>query len=82
MARAPERVIINHAECRGCGLCILACPAGCLGFADDYDDLGYHPVRYSGEGCRADGLCSSVCPRPGAITILADPDGSAIGRRP
>jgi len=80
MARDPGPVIINDAQCRGCGLCILACPVGCLEYADGYNDLGYHPVRYSGEGCRADGLCSKACPRPGAIVVLADREARAIRR--
>jgi NAD-dependent dihydropyrimidine dehydrogenase PreA subunit len=62
-------VVINTEECKGCGMCILACPAGCLAFSSDFNHQGYHSVRYSGEGCRADGLCFYACPEPGAITL-------------
>ena len=62
-------VEINQDECRGCGICILTCPAACLSFADEYNDRGYQPVVFSGEGCRADGLCWDACPRPGAIAV-------------
>jgi NAD-dependent dihydropyrimidine dehydrogenase PreA subunit len=63
-------VVINAEECKGCGLCILSCPAGCLSFSQSLNHQGYHSVRYSGEGCRADGLCFYACPEPGAITVF------------
>lgn len=62
-------VEIKQEECKGCGLCILACPAGCLSFSPDFNHQGYHPVAYDGEGCRADGLCFYACPEPGAIAV-------------
>ncbi len=62
-------VEINQDECRGCGMCILSCPAGCLSFAEGFNHLGYHPVIYSGDGCRADGRCSDACPESGAIAV-------------
>jgi len=63
-------VIIDGEECKGCGLCIVVCPVGCLTFALAFNHQGYHPVTYSGEGCRADGICFYACPEPGAITVL------------
>ncbi|MEK7282304.1 MAG: 4Fe-4S dicluster domain-containing protein [Acidobacteriota bacterium] len=69
MPKKKGWVVINDEECKGCGLCILACPASCLSFAEDFNHQGYYPVRYSGEGCRADGLCFYACPEPGAITV-------------
>jgi 2-oxoglutarate ferredoxin oxidoreductase subunit delta len=75
-----DAVLIDDGECRGCGLCVLACPAGCLAFADEFNALGYHPVRYSGEGCRGDGLCSAACPRPGAILLVAVQEAPTLRR--
>ena len=72
MSRPRRGVSIDASQCRGCGLCILACPVGCLELGDEFNDLGYHPVRYSGDGCRADGLCSDACPAPGAIALVEE----------
>ena len=63
-------VVINAEECKGCGLCILACPVGSLAFSTEFNHQGYHPVRYSGEGCKADSHCFYACPEPGAITVF------------
>jgi len=68
-------VVIHEEECKGCGMCIAVCTGKCLEFVDRLNHQGYHPVRYTGEGCRADGLCFYACPEPGAITVFkGDPD--------
>jgi NAD-dependent dihydropyrimidine dehydrogenase PreA subunit len=71
MAATESRgwVVINAEECKGCGMCILACPVGSLSFSTEFNHQGYHPVRYSGEGCKADSHCFYACPEPGAITV-------------
>lgn len=68
-------VEIHQEECKGCGLCIAVCTAGCLELTHLLNHQGYHPVQYSGDGCRADGLCYYACPEPGAITVYrGDPN--------
>lgn len=71
-----DGVVIDRSRCKGCGLCIATCPVGCLVFDEAFDDCGYHPVIYSGKGCRLDGLCADACPEPGAITIRGALPGS------
>jgi NAD-dependent dihydropyrimidine dehydrogenase PreA subunit len=63
-------VSIHAEECKGCGLCIAVCPAGCLELIEDLNHQGYHPAHYIGDGCRADGLCFYACPEPGAIEVF------------
>jgi NAD-dependent dihydropyrimidine dehydrogenase PreA subunit len=62
-------IVVREEECKGCGLCIVVCPAGCLELIDRLNHQGYHPVHYKGDGCRADGLCFYACPEPGAIAV-------------
>jgi len=68
---APPRgyVVIRSEECKGCGLCIHACPPACLEFESGLSAYGVHPAHYAGEGCTGCGICFYVCPEPGAITV-------------
>ncbi|HDI11118.1 MAG TPA: 4Fe-4S dicluster domain-containing protein [Candidatus Acetothermia bacterium] len=56
-------VVIDKERCKGCGLCIDACPFGVLGFSQEYNSSGYqvaymaHPDR-----CTGCAICAQVCP--------------------
>lgn len=60
----------NPNECKGCGLCVEACPPKVLRLADGLNRSGYHPAEYKGEGCTACGICYYACPEPGGIRVL------------
>ena len=62
-------VVIDIEECKGCGLCIDACPPKCLEMERELSAYGVHPARYLGEGCTGCGICFYTCPEPGAITV-------------
>ncbi|MCD6165478.1 4Fe-4S dicluster domain-containing protein [bacterium] len=62
-------VVIREDECKGCGLCIEACPAQVLFQQPHLNSMGYHPAGYKGEGCTGCGICFYQCPEPGAITV-------------
>jgi 2-oxoglutarate ferredoxin oxidoreductase subunit delta len=61
---------IDVEECKGCGLCIEACPPKAIGMSDRLNHYGYRTALYRGAGCTACGICFMVCPEPGAITVL------------
>ncbi len=70
MAISPRgKVSIDTLECKGCGLCVDACPPKCLMLVPELNAYGVHPARYSGEHCTACGICFYACPEPGAITV-------------
>jgi NAD-dependent dihydropyrimidine dehydrogenase PreA subunit len=61
---------LNPQECKGCGLCVEACPPKLLQLASFLNPYGYHPATYVGNGCTGCGICFFVCPEPGAIVVL------------
>ncbi len=63
-------VIIDTAECKGCGLCLVACTPKVLHLDTGLNRYGYHTAVYTGSGCTACGLCFYACPEPGAITVM------------
>ena len=63
-------VVIREDECKGCGLCIAACPEHVLFEQKKLNRMGYHPAGYKGEGCTGCGFCFYQCPEPGAITVF------------
>jgi 2-oxoglutarate ferredoxin oxidoreductase subunit delta len=64
------KVEINRSECKGCGLCIEACPPKVLRLSSHLNSYGYHSAEYLEAGCTGCGICYFVCPEPGAITVL------------
>jgi NAD-dependent dihydropyrimidine dehydrogenase PreA subunit len=63
-------VELNSEECKGCGLCVQACPTKVLRLADRLNRYGYRPAEYLGAKCSGCGICFYACPEPGAIRVL------------
>ena len=57
-------------ECKGCGLCVEACPPKVIALRERLNHYGYRTATYAGAGCTGCGICFMVCPEPGAITVL------------
>jgi len=62
-------VIIAAHLCKGCTLCINACPAKVLVQGKSLNRQGYYAVTYTESGCTGCGICFYICPEPGAITV-------------
>lgn len=61
---------MDEAECKGCGLCIEACPPQVIRMSERLNHYGYRTAMYLGTGCTGCGICFLACPEPGAITVL------------
>ena len=50
--------------CKGCGLCVSACPKGCLQIAaDKINQKGYSPAEMVHEDkCIGCAFCATMCP--------------------
>ena len=56
-------------ECKGCGLCVEACPPKVIQLSERLNHYGYRSALYAGAGCTGCGICFIACPEPGAITV-------------
>ena len=56
-------------RCKGCELCVSACPTDTIGMADEVNGKGYHySFMAQPEDCTGCSNCSIVCP-DGVITV-------------
>ena len=69
MARIEGAIVVDTERCKGCSLCIGACPMNCLSLAErKVNHKGYPYVLQTGEGCTGCSSCGIVCP-DGCITV-------------
>jgi 2-oxoglutarate ferredoxin oxidoreductase subunit delta len=60
---------INELYCKGCELCVTACPKGVIRLDMDYlTSKGYHPAQLVSDNCTGCVICAIVCPEA-AITV-------------
>jgi NAD-dependent dihydropyrimidine dehydrogenase PreA subunit len=79
ITKAEHPLVVIEAElCKGCNLCIDACPPNVLKVHEKFNSKGYHYVYYTGENCTGCGVCFYACPEFEAITVY--PKGAEIIR--
>ncbi len=50
-------------RCKGCSLCINACPKSALALDDDLNAKGFHPAKLAHpDKCVGCGSCAIMCP--------------------
>lgn len=63
MAKVIGAVVVDTELCKGCNLCVVACPTQTLGLNRDVNGKGYHySYMENPEACTGCTNCSSVCP--------------------
>ncbi len=56
-------VVIDKDRCKGCGLCIAACPNQVLAFSGELNKSGYNVVHTEyPEACVGCAFCAQTCP--------------------
>jgi 2-oxoglutarate ferredoxin oxidoreductase subunit delta len=61
---AKGLVVIDEDRCKGCSLCVSACPTHALRMAEGrFNVKGYSPVEVADpEACTGCGVCAIICP--------------------
>jgi 2-oxoglutarate ferredoxin oxidoreductase subunit delta len=63
MAKVRGAVVIDTETCKGCDLCVAACPTDVLKLNEQVNSKGYNPAYPANhDACTACTICALVCP--------------------
>ena len=65
---------VNEEYCKGCSLCVSACPKDVLELdMNRLTSKGYHPAYLFRDGCTGCAICSIICPDAAIIVYREFP---------
>ena len=69
MAKVKGVIIVDSEKCKGCEICVGACPTDVISMSTEVNGKGYH-YAYSAQpdACTGCSNCAIVCP-DGVITV-------------
>jgi 2-oxoglutarate ferredoxin oxidoreductase subunit delta len=62
MAKATAKAIADVNLCKGCRLCVGACPVNAIEPLDEINKKGYKIINVNQEACIGCGQCYTICP--------------------
>ncbi len=68
MAKAVGKIVIDTELCKGCEVCIVACPQKTIILGNEINMKGYLYAVQANPGCVGCATCGVLCPE-GAITV-------------
>ena len=68
MAKIKGDIVINTERCKGCEVCIAACPFTVIQRSKEVNSKGYHFAMKVNDECTGCTNCALVCP-DGVITV-------------
>lgn len=71
MAKIRGDISIDIEKCKGCELCVVACPQDAVALSNDINKQGYHYAVLIEDVCTGCTSCSLVCP-DAVITVYRE----------
>lgn len=69
MAKLKGAIVVNTERCKGCNLCVVACPLNVISLGKEVNMKGYNYAQVVLEDtCNGCSTCGTVCP-DGCITV-------------
>ncbi|NOX48164.1 MAG: ferredoxin family protein [Chlorobi bacterium] len=68
MAKVKGDIVVDTEKCKGCEVCIDACPTHTIAMSEDVNGKGYHYMQNIYDACTGCTNCAIVCP-DGVITV-------------
>lgn len=63
MAKIKGRIVVDVERCKGCGICVEACPCNVLELANEVNAKGYNYARMANvDACTGCASCGIICP--------------------
>ncbi len=63
MAKVKGAVVVDTEQCKGCDLCVVACPSDVLSLSKEANAKGYnYSFMSSPDDCVGCAACAYVCP--------------------
>lgn len=70
MAKIKGAIVVDIERCKGCDLCVVACPLNVIGLAKEVNMKGYnHAQQVVEDKCNGCSSCAIVCP-DGCISVF------------
>jgi 2-oxoglutarate ferredoxin oxidoreductase subunit delta len=72
MAKIQGTIVVDTERCKGCDVCVVACPTSVLALADEVNGKGYHYCMMKNpDDCTGCASCAMVCP-DSVITVYRE----------
>jgi 2-oxoglutarate ferredoxin oxidoreductase subunit delta len=63
MAKIRGAIVVDTEKCKGCSLCVVACPTKVISLAQEVNGKGYnYAYMENSESCIGCASCALVCP--------------------